>query len=145
MPLDVGGAHEDDAGQIEFGAHGGGGDAVLAGAGLGDDAGLAHALGQQDLAERVVDLVRAGVVELFALQIDLGAAELLGQALREIERRRAAGIVGAQIRHLGDEGRIVLGGEIGGLEVADQRHQGFGDVAAAENAEAAVLVGAVAQ
>jgi hypothetical protein len=52
-----------------------GGDAVLAGAGLGDDALLAHAPGQQDLAEHVVDLVRAGVVELVALEIDLGAAE----------------------------------------------------------------------
>jgi hypothetical protein len=59
---------------------------VLAGAGLGDDAGLAHALGQQDLAEAVVDLVRAGVVQLVALEIDLGAAEMLGQALGEIER-----------------------------------------------------------
>jgi hypothetical protein len=45
-----------------------------AGAGLGDDALLAHALGQQDLAEHVVDLVRAGVVELLALEIDLRAA-----------------------------------------------------------------------
>ncbi len=36
---------------------------MLAGAGLGDDAGLAHALDEQCLAERVVDLVRAGVVE----------------------------------------------------------------------------------
>jgi hypothetical protein len=51
---------------------------VLARAGLGDDPGLAHALGQQDLAHAVVDLVRAGVVQLLALEIDLRAAEMLG-------------------------------------------------------------------
>ena len=45
-----------------------GGDAVLAGAGLGDEALLAHALGQQRLAEHVVDLVRPGVVEVLALE-----------------------------------------------------------------------------
>jgi hypothetical protein len=33
-------------------------------------------LRQQDLAHAVVDLVRAGVVELVALEEDLGAAEL---------------------------------------------------------------------
>ena len=42
--LDVGRAHVDDAVQAEQGADGGGGDAVLAGPGLGDDALLAHAL-----------------------------------------------------------------------------------------------------
>ena len=64
-------------------------DAVLAGAGLGDDPGLAHAPGEQDLAQAVVDLVRAGVVQLVALEVDLGAAEMLGQPLGEIERARA--------------------------------------------------------
>jgi hypothetical protein len=55
--------------------HGGRGDAVLARAGLGDDAGLAHALGQQDLAEAVVDLVRAGVVQVLALEVDFRPAQ----------------------------------------------------------------------
>ena len=59
---------------------------MLAGAGLGDDARLAHPAGEQDLAEHVVDLVRAGVVELLALEIDLCAAELLRQPFGEIER-----------------------------------------------------------
>ena len=75
--LDVGllaahvlGAHVDDALEVEQRAGGGRGDAVLAGAGLGDDAPLAHPLGQQGLAERVVDLVGAGVVEVLALEVD---------------------------------------------------------------------------
>ena len=74
LPLDVGRAHEDLARQPEARAHGRHRDAVLAGAGLGDDARLAHAHGQQDLAEAVVDLVAAGVIELVALEVDLGAA-----------------------------------------------------------------------
>ena len=48
---------------------------------------LLHALGQQDLADAVVDLVRAGVVELFALEVDLRAAAVFGQALGEVQRR----------------------------------------------------------
>ena len=109
LPLDVGRAHVDDAGQAEARRDGGRGDAVLAGAGLGDDARLAHALGQQDLAEAVVDLVRAGVVQLLALEIDLRAAEMLGQPLGEIERARPAGIVLSRCVELGLEGRVVLG------------------------------------
>ena len=62
LALDVGLAHIDDARQVEQRADRGGGDAVLAGAGLGDDPGLAHASGQQDLAHAIVDLVGAGVV-----------------------------------------------------------------------------------
>ena len=117
---------------------------MLAGAGLGDDALLAHAPRQHDLAEHVVHLVRAGVVELFALEIDLGAAEMLGQALGEIERRGPADIVLEIAVHLGLEGRIGLGRGVGLLQVEDQRHQGFGDEAAAEDAEMAALVGAAA-
>ena len=76
-----------------MGTGGGGGDAVLAGAGFGDHALLAHPQREQRLAERVVDLVGAGVVEVFALEPDLRAAALLAQPLGVIERRRAADVV----------------------------------------------------
>ena len=65
-PLDVRGlaphvlgAHEDDALEPEARAGGRRRDAVLAGAGLGDDPRLAEPPREHDLAERVVDLVRA--------------------------------------------------------------------------------------
>ncbi len=93
LPLHVGRAHVDGAGQAEQRAHRGGGDAVLAGAGLGDDAGLAHAPGQQDLAHAVVGLVAAGVVQLVALEVDLGAAEFARQPFGEPQRAGAADIV----------------------------------------------------
>lgn len=54
-------AHVDDAFEAEHGAYGGGGDAVLAGSGFGDDARFAHAAGQEDLADGVIDFVSAGM------------------------------------------------------------------------------------
>jgi hypothetical protein len=117
---------------------------VLAGAGLGDDALLAHAARQHDLAEHVVHLVRAGVVELLALEIDLGAAEMLGQALGEIERRGPADIMLEIAVHLSLERRVRLGLGIGALQIEDQGHQGLGDETTAERTEMAALVGAAA-
>ena len=66
-------AHVDGAGQPHQGRRGRRRDAVLAGAGLGDDPRLADPLGEQRLAEHVVDLVRAGVVEVLALEQDPGS------------------------------------------------------------------------
>ncbi len=96
--------------------------------------------------------MRAGVVELVALEIDLGAfalarlgAKMLGDALGEIERARPPDIMLVQPLQLGVKGGIGLGPRIGLFEVEHQRHQGLGDEAAAENAETAVFVGTVAE
>ena len=93
-PLDVGalaphvlGAHVDDALEPEARAHGGRRDAVLARAGLGDDPLLAEAPREHRLAERVVQLVRPGVEEILALEIQALARS---EALRAGERRRPA-------------------------------------------------------
>ena len=82
LALDIDFAHIDDAGKTEARGDRGRRDAVLARAGLGDDAGLAHAAREQNLAEAVVDLVRAGVIEVFALEIDLRAAEMFASGVR---------------------------------------------------------------
>ena len=80
------GAHVDDALEAEHGADGGGGYPVLAGAGLSDDALLAHALGQQALAEGVVDLVGAGVGQILSLEVDASAAAVPAQVFRVVQR-----------------------------------------------------------
>ncbi len=110
---------------------------MLAGAGLGDDALFAHAAGEQALAEGVVDLVRAGVEEVFALEVDLCAAELRGEAFGEVEGGGAAAVVVEEVVELGVEGGVGVGGGVGGFELFERGHQGLGDVAAAVGAEAA--------
>ena len=91
LPPHVLRAHVDHALHAEERAHGRGGHAVLTGAGLGDDAVLAHAPRQQRLPNAVVDLVRAGVQQVFALQVDLGAAELFAEPLSQEQRCGPAG------------------------------------------------------
>src|ERR1700723_2634075 len=118
---------------------------MLAGAGLGDDALLAHPPRHHDLAEHIVDLVRAGMIELLALEVDLRAAEMFGEALGEIQRRRPPDIVLEIAVHLGLECRIGLGVRVGLLQSEDQRHQRFRDKAAAENTEMPPLVGPAAE
>ncbi len=145
LPLDIDRAHIDDAGQAELGAKRGGGDAMHAGAGLGDDALLAHAQGQHDLAGDVVHLVRAGVVEILALEIDFGAAEFFRQAFGEIQRRRPADEMGEMVVHLLLIRRVGLGRGIGRFQFENIRHQRLGDEAAAIDTEMAALVGAGAE
>ena len=89
LPLHVFRAHVDVARQPEQRAGGGGRDAVLPCAGFRDDAPLAHPLREERLAERVVDLVRAGVREILALEKDARAAERSASAAAP--RRAASG------------------------------------------------------
>jgi hypothetical protein len=140
---DVLGAHVDHAFHAVARRHRGGGDAVLAGAGLGDHARLAHAPRQQRLADAVVDLVRAGVVQVFALEVDLRTAEQAGPALGVIHRAGAADIVLEVVFELGAECRIGLGRRIGLAQFGQGRHQGFGDENAAVGPEMAARVGQV--
>jgi hypothetical protein len=68
--------HVYDAFQAEVRRDGGGGDAVLACAGFCDDGRLAHLYGKQPLADGVVDLVRSGVIQIFALDVNARTAEM---------------------------------------------------------------------
>ena len=140
LPLGVDRAHVDGAVEAEVRRGGGAGDAVLAGAGLGDHPGLAHPLGQQRLAEHVADLVGAGVVEVLALEQDPGA-DLLAEPLGVVERARHAGVLAQDAVELRDELRVghrLLPGDGQLVERGDQR---LGHEPAAEVAEPAALVG----
>ena len=58
---------------------------MLSRAGLGDDTVFAHPLREQDLAERIVDFMRAGMEQVFALQVNFRAAEFLGESFGKIK------------------------------------------------------------
>src|SRR4029077_3845069 len=70
--------------------HGSSRDAMLPRSGLRGDARFVHPDRKQRLTERVVNLVRAGMAEVFAFQINLRAAKTLAQIRGKIERGRTA-------------------------------------------------------
>src|SRR5439155_17356312 len=78
-------------------AHRGGCDAMLAGPGLGDDALLPEPAREHGLSERVVQLVRARVEEILALEVQALARR---EALGARERRRPARVRARQLVEL---------------------------------------------
>ena len=130
-------AHVDAALEAEHGAHGGGGHAVLAGAGLRDHASLAHPLDEQGLAERVVDLVRAGVVQVLALEEDTGVETGLlldecGEARGFGQRARAAHVTLLERHEFLVEFGVGLGLRVHALQLVEGGDEGLGHIAAAE-------------
>ncbi len=113
---------------------------MLAGPGLGDDAGLPHTFCKENLPESVVDLMRARVVELISFEVDLGAAERLGETLGKVQRAGSARVVGGIVVKVPLEfGRLSRLG-VRRFKVQNQRHQGFSNETASEQAEVALLV-----
>src|SRR3954454_7652576 len=108
---------------------------MLTRTGLGNDAALAHALRQQCLANAVVDLVRAGMEQVLALQIDLRAAKVLGQAASKKQRRGPSGKLLQQVLQALTEAPVLACVLIGALQLVKRRHQRFGNVLATELAE----------
>ena len=141
LAADVFLAHEHVALQAQARGHGGRGHAVLAGAGFRDHPLLAHVLGEQRLADGVVHLVGAGVVEILALEPDAGAAELFGPALGQIQRRGPAHVMGQVVVEIRLELGIVLEAPVHDIQLVEGGHQGFGDEASAEASEMTVLIG----
>ena len=140
LPLAIDRTHVNDALQPEHRGDCGGGDAVLSRAGLGDDAGFAHALGQQNLPHRVVDLVRAGVQQVFALEVDFCAAEIAGEPLSVVERRGASAELAQIILQLVLKLGIVLRAKIFVLQFLQRVHERLGDVPPSVFAKAPVGV-----
>ena len=93
--------------------------------------------GQQALPQRIIDLVRAGVGQVFTLEVDARATALLAEPAGEGDRSRAPRIGAMQVIELGQERRITRGLEIGLLELARRGHQRLGQVFAAVAAKAA--------
>ena len=81
--------------------------AVLSGAGLSDDSGLAHSSCKESLAKNLIGLVRAAVEQILSLEVDPGVGSL-GDVPAEGNRSRAACVVVHQVVELGPERGIVL-------------------------------------
>src|SRR5690606_14727738 len=128
-------AHVDRALEAEELRGGRGGDAVLAGARLGDDARLADAARQERLPEHVVDLVAAGVVEVLALEEDARPAGVLGEAGHLGDDRGAPRVAAVQLVELGAEGGIRLRVLVGRGELVDRGDERLGHEAPAVVAE----------
>lgn len=141
LAFHVDGTHVDGAVHAEAGADGGSGDAVLAGSGFGNDAFFSEAFGEKNLADGVVDLVGSGVEEVFALEVNFGAAEFFGPAFGKVERGGAAAVVLEEVVEFGLKRGVGFGGFVGGAELIERRHEGFGGEAAAEFAKVARCVG----
>jgi hypothetical protein len=149
LALHVLAAHVDDALQAVTRADRGSGHTVLACTRLGDDARLAHAACKQRLTDGVVDLVRTGVVEILALEVNLRATQLTTQSRRVIDRAGSSDEVSELALVLGDESRVASMLLVSGLQFVERVDQGFGDEGAAvigtlvrrHGAEAALGIG----
>src|SRR5439155_15328089 len=141
LPANVLRANVDLALQTEKGSRRGGGHAVLAGPRLGDDARLAHAPRQQRLPDTVIDLVRAGVVEVLALQIDPGTAGLTRQPFGKGQGGWAAHIVLQVVVKLPLKLRVLTGVFIMFGELPQRVHERFRNEATAIRAEATLSIG----
>ncbi len=108
---------------------------MLAGASLGDDALLAHAAGEQRLADGVVDLVRAGVVEVLALEEDARTTSMLGEPLGEVDRARPTDEVLKLVGQLGLELGVRANFFIGLAQLGERPDQSLGDEHAAVGPE----------
>ena len=96
---------------------------------------------KQALADRVVDLVRAGVVEVFPLEIDAGPAALPREPLGKVQRAGPADKRFEQPLEFGLKRRVVPGLLVLPRQLLERVHQRFGDKAAAELAKSALGVG----
>jgi len=113
---------------------------VLPGPGFGYDPLLSHPLCQEPLADGVVHLVGAGMVQIFPFQIYLCAAKLFRQFFGKIEWIRPTDILFQVIGQLRLERRIAFVFFIGLLQFQQSRHKCLGNISAAELAKVTVFV-----
>ncbi len=113
---------------------------MLARAGLGHHAVLAHPLREQRLPDGAIDLVRAGMREVLSLEQHAAQADGRREPGRVGERCRAADPVAQQARELALERGIGARLEVRDLELTDRGHERLRQVLATELAESSLHV-----
>ena len=141
LALHVDGAHVNDTLHPESGRDGGGGDTMLPGPGLGNDAFFTETFRENDLAESIIDLVRAGVEEVFALQVDAGTTEHFRPAFRKVKGSFPSAKFGEEAIELFLKDRISLGAVVFLGQRVEGRDEGLGNESTAEGAEMSARVG----
>src|SRR5712692_910361 len=114
---------------------------MLPGAGLRDDPRFAHPRGEHALTDAVVDFVRAGVQQVFALEVNARPAEVRGEPGGKLQGRGPPGEVAQQAVNLPAEGRVIASGNVCGLELLEGTHQSLGHIAAPVRAKTATSIG----
>lgn len=114
---------------------------MLSGPRLRDDSCFTHPLCEQHLADGVIDFVGTGEVEIFAFEIDAGAAAFLGESFGEVEGIGATDKVCQEIVELTMEFGVGFSLFPGFAEFFEGVHQCFGDIAPAIFAEASAMIG----
>ena len=128
--------HEHHARHPHEGGSGGGGHAVLSGAGLGDEPGFSHLFRQQRLAQYVVDLMGAGVVQIFPLEVDFCTTQVAGHLFRIVEAGGTARVLVQQSGEFPVEVRIAFIEVIGFFQLNHGIHQRLRDILPTVDAEA---------
>src|SRR5262245_10916192 len=109
---------------------------MLPSAGFGNNARLAHTPRQQALAKRIVDLMSAGMCQIFALEVNLRAAARLAEPRRIGQWCRTTDIAALQPVKLLPERRVVARLLEGRRQVGNRRRECFRDETAAVRAKA---------
>ena len=111
---------------------------MLACAGLGDDAGLAHLFRQQHLTQHVVDLVGSGVVQVLTLQVNLCSAQIFRHALRVVQSRGPSRVIIQKLCQLPVKFRVVLIVIVGLFQLNHCIHQCFRNILASVDSKSSL-------
>ena len=138
----IGLTHIDYAGHIHQGAYGGCGHTVLSGSGFGDDPFLAHATGQQNLPQSIVDFMGTGMVQVFTFEVN-SSPVFFGETFGVVERGWTSDVITEQIIQLFLEAGVSHHLQVVFAQIFDSRIQDLWNVCPAEGAVITVFVNVV--
>ncbi len=98
-----------------------------------DDPLLTHFARQEDLAQGVIDFMRAGMAEILTFKVDLCPSELFGQSLGEGERRFSPRELVEVPLKLSPEFPVSTHLGISLFQIHQCRHERLGNVTSAKN------------